>query len=161
MNPEYHIVAFLRPDSKIGAEEIRVLCTEALAGFPFKVELDMDDDGESWKELLDEAGRAEMAESGVSDLDLLSQDMLLTLDDYPLLIAISEGEEVVELASAYGDEDTLAADERWILTVANRCIELFSEEPDKGGKYKAAIDAITEAMQAKWKAVVFSEEEAG
>jgi hypothetical protein len=159
MNPEYHIVAFLRPGSKIGAEEIRVLCTEALVGFPFQVELDLDDDGESWKELLDEEGRAEMESSGITDLDLLSQDMLLTLDGYPLLIAISEGEEVFELASAYGDEDTLSEDERWILTTAHRCIELFSEEPDKGAKYKAAIDAITEAMQSQWNAVVFADEE--
>jgi hypothetical protein len=159
MNPEYHIVAFLRPGSKIGAEEIRVLCTEALAGFPFKVELDMDDDGESWKELLDEEGRTELQDSGISDLDLLSQDMLLTLDGYPLLIAISEGDEVFELASAYGDEETLNEDERWILTKAQRCIELFSEEADQGGKYKAAIDTITEAMQSQWGAVVFSEEE--
>jgi hypothetical protein len=111
------------------------------------------------KDLLDDEGKQELSSSGISDLDLLAQDMMLTLDGYPLLIAISEGEEVFELASAFADEESLNQEERLLLSKAHRCIELFSEDVDEGGKYKAAIEAICEAMRKSWNAVVIVEAE--
>lgn len=159
MNPAYHITAFLRPNSNVDAQEIHDLILRALKGFQFQIEFDMEDsDTARWQDLLDDAGKAELADAGLSDLDLLSQDMTLYLDGYSFLIAVSQGHEVSDLAGSL-EEDEILPQDRWIFSGCDRCIEIFSEEPDPDGAYSIAMAAITGQMRKDWDAAIWEEKD--
>lgn len=158
MNSTYYTTAFLPQGRDAQDEALKQLLLDALAAFPFKVEIDSADGDDKLEDLIDEQTRQEFAANGVHDLDDISRDLLLSLDGYSILVAITEGDDAAELASAFDEDDALTPEELEVLERTCTCIEFFAEESDPEERFHAAMEAISDKLRSEWGAVVIQGE---
>lgn len=162
MNAGHYTLAFLPASKEFDVEELKTLLRDALSGTSFEVEINDAMDDESANEALADFKSllppdSDLEAEGLT-ADLIGKDLLMLIDDYPVLVAITEGEDANELASAYDETEGLTEAQLELLEATRCCVELYAEEEDPQSKYLPLLSVIAEKMRQDWKAVVIEGE---
>ena len=162
MSAGHYTLAFLPATKTIAPDELKALLQEALSGA--NISLDISDalDEEGAQEALADfrsllPADSELEYEGLT-AELIGKDLLLMMDDYPVLVAITEGGDANELASAYDETEGLSSAEVELLGQTQCCVELFAEEEDPSNKYLPLLAKIANQMRQNWSAVVIEGE---